>query len=140
MPLRRAPEKRKRAVIVAVGVDLVEVERVARLWAEGSERFLARVFTPAERAYCLARAHPAESLAARFAAKEAVMKCLGTGWTGGVGFGQIGVTLDASGAPRVELSGEAAARAAAAGITRFHLSLSHTATAAIAFVVAESDA
>lgn len=127
-------------MIVAVGVDLIEVERVARLWAEGNERFLARVFTPTERAYCLARAHPAESLAARFAAKEAVMKCLRTGWTGGVGFGQIAVTVDESGAPGVELSGEAAAKAAAAGIRRFHLSLSHTTTAAIAFVVAESDA
>ncbi len=140
MPLRRAREKRKRAVIVAVGVDLIEVERIQRLWAEGGDRFLARVFTPQERAYCLARANPAESLAARFAAKEAVMKCLGTGWAAGVGFAQIDVTVDARGAPGVSLAGVAAELAAAAGIGRIHLSLTHTASAAVAFAVAEARA
>jgi holo-[acyl-carrier protein] synthase len=139
MPRCEPAEKRKHPVIVAVGVDLIELDRIQRLWDDGSDRFLARVFTLRERAYCLARARPAESLAARYAAKEAVMKCLGTGWSEGVGFTQIEVERDATGRPRVHLSGRAAEIAARLGITGFHVSLSHSGQAALAFAVAVRD-
>lgn len=123
-------------VIVAVGVDLVELDRIERLLDADGERFLARVFTPAEQAYCFGKAKPVPSLAARFAAKEAVMKCLGTGWTQGVGFAQIEITRDAAGQPSVQLSGRAADAAALRHISGFRLSLSHGEHAAIAFAVA----
>ena len=125
-------------MIVAIGVDSVEIARIARLWQHGGERFARRLCTGAELAYCLARAHPEQSLAARFAAKEAAMKCLGTGWGEGVGFGQIEVARAASGAVALRLHGAAAARAASLAIRRLHLSLTHTDAAATAFVVAEA--
>lgn len=124
-------------MIVGIGVDAVEIARIEALWQRGGERFLARVFTPAERAYCLSRHRPGESLAARFCAKEAVMKCLGTGWADGLAFRQIEVERDAAGAVRVHLHGAAAEHAARLGIARVHLSLSHTSGTATAFAVAE---
>lgn len=123
-------------LIVAVGVDAVEIGRIDRLFRTAGERFLQRVFTPGERAYCLARAQPAQSLAARFAAKEAVMKCLGTGWGGGVAFPSIEVVRDAAGALGVRLHGGAAGTAAARGIRSIQLSLTHTSQLALAFAVA----
>jgi len=125
------------ARIAATGVDLVEVARIEALWQRGGERFLQRLFTPAERAYCLLRHRPAESLAARFCAKEAVMKCLGTGWTGGVTFRSIEVVRAPSGAVAVALHGTAQELARRRGIARIHLSLSHGESTAIAFAVAE---
>jgi holo-[acyl-carrier protein] synthase len=121
------------------GVDLVEVARVERALREHGERFLARVYTAGERAYCLAKARPGPSLAARFAAKEAVMKCLGTGWSDGVGFAQIEVVRDRRGAPSLVLHGRAAERARELGIRRWHLSLTHTEHGALAFAIAEGD-
>lgn len=123
-------------MIVAVGVDVVELRRIARLLDAEGERFLERVFTPAERGYCLAKLSPVPSLAARFAAKEAVMKCLGTGWGDGVGFRQIEVTRDARGAPGIALQGRAALLAEQGGIRGFRLSLSHGEDVAVAFAVA----
>lgn len=125
-------------MIVAIGVDSVDIARIEALWQRGRERFLQRIYGERELAYCLLRARPAESLAARFCAKEAVMKCLGTGWAEGLAFRQIEVLRDAAGAVRIGLHGAAAARAAALGIRRLHLSLTHTATLASAFVVAEA--
>jgi holo-[acyl-carrier protein] synthase len=119
------------------GVDLVEVARVERALATHGERFLARVYTPGERVYCLAKARPGPSLAARFAAKEAVMKCLGTGWSDGVGFSQIEVVRGPKGAPSLVLHGRAAEHAQALGIRRWHLSLTHTEHGALAFAIAE---
>lgn len=126
-----------RSMILGIGTDAVAIDRIAALWHKGGERFLQRVFTPAERAYCLSQARPAASLAARFCAKEAVMKCLGTGWAQGVGFAQIEVARDAAGAVRVEVHGAAAEHALRLGIRRFHLSLTHTEALAQAFAVAE---
>ena len=120
------------------GVDLVEVARIERMLETHEERFLARVFTEGERAYCLRKARPGPSLAARFAAKEAVMKCLGTGWSGGVGFRQIEVVRAASGAPSLQLHGRALEVADELGIARWHLSLTHTEHGALAFVIAEA--
>lgn len=114
-----------------VGVDLIEVGRVAASLARFGERFLARVFTPAERAAC---EEQPERLAARFAAKEAVAKALGAG-IGDVAWTDIEIGRDARGRPTVTLRGPAAARAARLGLTRFALSLSHTREHAVAFVV-----
>jgi holo-[acyl-carrier protein] synthase len=125
-------------MIIAVGTDAIEVARVQRavdhpLWGA---RFRARVFTEGEIAYCLQRRRHAESFAARFAAKEAVMKALGTGYARGVWWRDIEV-VRSSGPPRLVLHGGAQARAAALGIARWHLSLTHTAGQALAHVIAE---
>lgn len=125
-------------MIVAVGVDAVDIARIEGLLRRGGARFLRRVFTAAEAAYCLQRARPAESLAARFCAKEAAMKCLGTGWTAGVAFRDVEVVRGAHGAVQLVLRGAAAAQASAIGCRRWSVSLTHTATTATAFVVAES--
>jgi holo-[acyl-carrier protein] synthase len=117
---------------LAVGVDIVEVERIAAALERHPERFLSRHFTPAERADC--RAEP-QRFATRWAAKEAVAKALGTG-VGPVGWREIEVRCHRNGAPRVVLHGAAAARASALGLTSWRLSLSHTAQQAIAMVVA----
>ncbi len=140
MPADGAREKRLAAVIVGVGVDIVAVARIQKMLDREKERFLARAFTPAERDYCLERGRPAESLAARFAAKEAVMKILGTGWGEGVGFLQVEVVRDPKGNPGLELTGEAAEVAQRLGIGKLHLSLSHSNDHAVAFAVAEGTA
>ena len=124
-------------MIVAIGVDAIEVARIRGLLERSGARFVQRVFGEQEAAYCLQRHDPAESLAARFAAKEAAMKCLGTGWADGTGFRQFEVVRAASGDPQLLVTGEAARRAAALGIRRWHVSLTHTAITATAFVVAE---
>ncbi|MFO1030263.1 MAG: holo-ACP synthase [Planctomycetota bacterium] len=124
-------------MIVAIGVDTAPVARFEGLLARASERTYARLCTSHEAAYCRSRAHPAEALAARFAAKEAVLKCLGTGWASGLGFAQIEVTRATSGAVSLQLHGAAAERARALGIDRWHVSLTHTEALATAFVVAE---
>jgi holo-[acyl-carrier protein] synthase len=125
-------------MIVAIGVDAVDIARIERLWRQSGERFVRRLFTDAEAAYCQGRQHPAESFAARFAAKEATMKCLRSGWAEGVGFRQIEVVREPSGAVRLLLHGQAGAHAARLGIRTFHLSLTHTQTTATAFVIAEA--
>lgn len=125
-------------MIVHIGVDSVDIGRIAGLLQRSGPRFLARVFTADEASYCQQRSRPAASLAVRFAAKEAVMKCLGTGWAEGIGFRDIEVRRRPSGAVAVELHGAARARAEALGIRRVHLSLSHTDTVATAFAVAEA--
>ena len=115
-----------------LGVDLIEVARVQDVLARHGERFLTRVYTRAERAAC---AGSAERLAARFAAKEAVAKALGTG-IGDVGWRDIEIANDARGRPVVMLHSLAAARAADLGLAHFAVSLSHTHEHAVAFVVA----
>jgi holo-[acyl-carrier protein] synthase len=126
-------------MIVAIGTDAVEVERIRRAvdHPQWGERFRLRVFTDGEIAYCLKRARYAESFAARFAAKEAVMKALGTGYGRGVWWRDIEV-VRTSGRPQVVLHGGALARAHTIAATRWHLSLTHTAGQALAHVVAES--
>lgn len=124
-------------MIIGIGTDLIEVERVDRVRRRHGDRFLRLCFTENEQAYALARKNVSQHLAARFAAKEAVMKALGTGWGRGVRWRDIEVRRRAGEAPRIVLSGGAARRARALGVARLHLSLSHLRGEAIAFVVAE---
>lgn len=114
--------------VVAVGVDIVEVGRVRDALARFPKRFARRVLTDAELEYCASRRDPAPHVAARFAAKEAVIKCLG----GSGSFVEIEVARALSGAPSVVLFGGALAKA---GVNRILISLSHTDTLATAFAV-----
>src|SRR5580704_11945165 len=114
--------------IVGTGVDIIEVERVERALnrAHTGMRFRARVFTAAEVAYCESRGRPRyQSYAARFAAKEAAMKAMGTGWNRNVGWLEIEVVRERGHAPTIMLHGKAADFARRRNIARFHLSLSH---------------
>ena len=122
-------------MILGVGVDIIDVERIQSALdnPRTGERFRVRVFTDEEVAYCARRRNAAESFAARFAAKEAMMKALGRAY----GWREIEV-IRGKGAPTLRLHGRAQQHAAALGMERIHLSLSHTATLAIAYVVAES--
>jgi holo-[acyl-carrier protein] synthase len=126
-------------MIVGIGIDLVEIERVRRLLeSEQGDRARERLFSAVELEIAGRSASAIETLAARFAAKEAAMKALGTGWSGGVGFRDVEVGRDERGAPTLALGGEAATRARALGVARCHVSLSHTRTHAQALVVLES--
>ena len=120
-----------------MGVDVVEVDRVARL-VEKFPRAEDRLFTEGEQEYCRSRRRCYEHMAARFAAKEAVRKCLGTGLAQQVRWRDVEIVRTESGKPRVELSGEAAAHARRIGITSVEISLSHTASLALAQAVAIS--
>ena len=121
--------------IVGIGVDIVEVARMREAVSRNPERFPARVFTAAERRYCDQGARPEQRYAVRYAAKEAAMKALGTGWARGVTFRDIDVTRDADGAPGLRLGGEAGKRAADMGVEQIHLSLSHGREQAVAMVI-----
>lgn len=123
-------------MVAGIGVDIVVVQDLRRRM-ERSAGLEERVFDPAESSWCRGMADPWQHFAARFAAKEAVMKALGTGWSGGVGFRDIVVVRDAEGPPRVELRGEAGRRVASAD-GRVSISLSHAGGTAIAFAVFET--
>jgi holo-[acyl-carrier protein] synthase len=128
------------ANILGTGIDVIEVERIERALSDPvtGSRFRARVFTPGEIEYCESRGKPRfQSYAARFAAKEATMKALGTGWNRNVGWSEIEVVRRRGSAPTIVLSGKAADFARRKNISRFHLSLTHTANEAIAHVIAE---
>jgi len=119
----------------AVGIDIVELERVAAALERHGQRFIDRIYTPIEAAICRGRPH---ELAARFAAKEAVMKALGTG-ARGVAWREIEVLLNRRGKPLVYLHGQARERAKEIGLDGLDLSMSHSRQYAIAFVVASAD-
>ncbi|MHB8170614.1 MAG: holo-ACP synthase [Thermincolia bacterium] len=122
-------------MIVGIGTDIVEIERIKE--ACSAERFLERVFTPGEREYCLGHKNPWPYLAARFAAKEAVAKALGTG-IGQVGWRDIEVVKEPSGRPGIVLSGKGVETARELGIKELLLSLSHCREYAMAYVVGVS--
>ena len=129
--------------IVGTGIDVAEIPRVRAALDEPQTgaRFKTRVFTAGEQAYCEARgAGRSESYAARFAAKEATMKALGVGWGAQMSWLDIEVVREPDGRPTVHLHGKGAATAAAAGVTRVHLALTHTREVAVAQVVLERDA
>jgi holo-[acyl-carrier protein] synthase len=127
-------------MIVGTGIDLVDIARLEEVILRRGERFCARVFTDAEINYCEKRTGAARSAsyAARFAAKEAVMKALGTGWSEGVAWREIEVDIEPSGAPVIRLRGRALERFGELGGTRIHCSLSHAGNLAAAQVVFES--
>jgi holo-[acyl-carrier protein] synthase len=121
-------------MIIGIGTDIIEVDRVAR--AISKEAFKKRVFTENEIAYCESQKKE-ESFAARFAAKEAFFKALGTGWRDGMGITEIEILNDDLGKPSIYLSGKAKEVFEQKGGTHIHLSLSHIKTQAIAFVILE---
>ena len=122
--------------LVSLGLDLVEISRIRELLQRHGERFKARTFSDGERAYCDRNADPAMHYAARFAAKEAVAKALGTGFADGVSWSDIEVVRADNGQPSIALHGGAAERAVSLGIGRFLLTLTHTKDVAAASVAA----
>ena len=124
-------------MIISIGVDIIEVRRV-RETIERTPRFAERVFTEAERAYCESRgAVAAQHYAARFAAKEAALKALQTGWSGGISWQDIEVSAKKSGAPVISFHGRARELYEQSGATTAHLSIAHTTEHAIAEVLLE---
>jgi holo-[acyl-carrier protein] synthase len=125
-------------MIVGVGTDMIEISRIERSIGQFGERFLQRVYTPGEIAYCQRKkTHAAESFAARFAAKEAGAKALGTGISQGVAWKEIEVRREPSGRPTLHLTGRARERADLLGIARLSLSITHGRDLAFAVVIAE---
>jgi holo-[acyl-carrier protein] synthase len=125
-------------MIVGTGIDIAEVPRIAESIARFGQRFLNRVFTESEIKYCDSKANRAERYAARFAAKEAAMKALGTGWSRGVRWRDIEVRRQPGGRPTLAFHGVAAELAARLGTKNIALSLTHTEDQAFAQVILES--
>jgi holo-[acyl-carrier protein] synthase len=124
-------------VIISIGIDIIEVSRVRETIAR-TPRFAERVFTEAERAYCESRgAVAAQHYAARFAAKEAALKALQTGWSGGIAWQDVEVAAKESGAPIILFHGRALELYEATGANAAHISISHTTQHAIAEVILE---
>jgi holo-[acyl-carrier protein] synthase len=124
-------------MIVGSGIDIADVPRIAASIARFGERFVHRIFTEGEIRYCDAKANRAERYAARFAAKEAAMKAIGTGWNHGVTWQDVEVSRMPGGRPTITFHGKAAEFAAKLGAKHVALSLTHTAEHAIAQVILE---
>lgn len=124
-------------MIVGTGIDLAEIPRIEQSIARYGDRFLGRIYTAAEQAYCLRKRNSAESFAARFAAKEAGAKALGTGISRGVTWLEIEVVRLPGGRPTLQFHGRAAQWAARLGAVRIALSITHTADLAMASVILE---
>jgi holo-[acyl-carrier protein] synthase len=124
-------------MIVAIGIDLVEISRIEQVFARRGDRFRTRVFTEMESSYCEARASKFASYAVRFAAKEAAMKAIGTGWADAVGWKEIEVVNAANGKPTLRLHGRALEFMLQLGASRAHVSLTHSGDLAIAEVILE---
>ena len=125
-------------MIVGIGIDVAEVKRIRAVIESHGERFLRRVFTPDEVAYCEQFKNKYERYAGRFAAKEAGMKALGTGWSRGVRWVDVEVVRQRGGRPTLELKGEARKIADGLGVKHVALSITHTVEQAIAQVIFES--
>jgi holo-[acyl-carrier protein] synthase len=125
-------------MIVGVGTDLAEVSRIRESISRFGERFTHRVYTDAERAYAESKANAAERFAARFAAKEAGMKAIGTGWNFGIKWKDFEVINERSGRPKLVLHGVAQEIAQRIGVERVSISLTHTKDMAFAVVILES--
>jgi holo-[acyl-carrier protein] synthase len=124
-------------MILGTGVDVVEIERLRKIIERQKDRFLSRVFTPEEQRFCNAHRDPAPHYAARFAAKEAVFKALGTGWAKGVTWLDVEVQRAGQDAPKLALKGEALKVSGNLGAHIYHLSLSHSENWAVAMVILE---
>ncbi len=125
-------------MMIGLGTDLIEIERVQASIDRFGDRFLDRVFTPGEIVYCMRKKQPAESFAARFAAKEAGAKALGTGISRGVGWKEFEVRREPGQRPTLHLTGRAAELARAMGVRQMQLTLSHSRKLAIAVAAAET--
>lgn len=124
-------------MIYGIGIDTIEVARIHNQLT-GGERFKTRIFTPAEIDYCEAKKNKAQNYAARFAAKEAFFKALGTGWRGGLAFTQVEVRNDSLGKPEIHVRGKAQELIEANGITNIQVSLTHLKDIASAIVILET--
>jgi len=122
--------------IVAHGIDLVDCPRIEEMIKQHGERFIDRIFTAAEQAYAEANKNRIEKLAGRFAAKEAILKLMGTGWRGKIAWTDIEVVNNPAGQPEVALDGEVKKLAEKLGIEHISVSITHTANFAIASAVA----
>ncbi|TWT48679.1 holo-ACP synthase [Botrimarina hoheduenensis] len=123
--------------ILGIGTDIIECLRIAQLIERHGELFIARVYTEHEIAYCSARKAAMQHYAGRWAAKEAVLKALGTGWVRGIGWRDVEVRHAPGGAPLAHLQGGARDVMVNAGIERIHLSISHCRSHATAYAIAE---
>lgn len=135
--VRRHGRASVNGMIVGTGVDIVEVPRVKAAMERFGERFVNRIFTADEIRYCRSKNNAVERFAARFAAKEAALKAIGTGWRRGVTWHDVEVRREPSGKPTLAFSGKGADFAASLGVKRASLSLSHTTEHAIAQVILE---
>lgn len=126
-------------MIRGLGIDLVPVARIQDVVERRGERFLKRILTPGEIEYCSRHPEPARHWAARFAVKEAAMKALGTGWSGGVSWKAIEVVNLESGQPTLVLTGQAKERAESLGATATHVTIAHDGAYAVACVILDSD-
>jgi holo-[acyl-carrier protein] synthase len=124
-------------VIIGVGVDIVEIERLRGTLERQHDRFIRRVFTDAEQDYCRMHRDPVPHYAARFAAKEALFKALGTGWAKGLSWKDAEVVRTPMGAPVLKLLGQAQNLSLSLGTRAAHLSLSHSRDFAVAIVILE---
>jgi holo-[acyl-carrier protein] synthase len=125
-------------MITGIGIDVIQNERIRESIERFGDRFLRRIYTAREAEYCGKCANPAIHYAARFAAKEAAFKALGTGWAAGVKWVDVEVERLPSGKPELHLHGEALVRATSMGATRFHVSLTHDQLVSCAVVVLEA--
>jgi len=125
-------------MIVGLGVDITEVDRIAQAIARHGRAFLERIFTPDEIAYCERHRNSAERYAGRFAAKEAAMKALGTGWRRGVRWVDVEVRRNAGGKPSLVLHGVAREFAEKLGVRHIALTITHSGNTALAQVIFES--
>src|SRR5262245_13222127 len=124
-------------MIIGIGIDVIQNERIRESLQRFGDRFLNRIYTELEKDYCNNCAIPEIHYAARFAAKEAAFKALGTGWAAGVKWKDVEVERLPSGKPELRLYGEALARATSMGSTRFHVSLTHDQLVSCAVVLLE---
>jgi holo-[acyl-carrier protein] synthase len=124
-------------MIVGLGIDITEINRIEAAIARHGRPFLERIFTPSEIAYCERHRHHAERFAGRFAAKEAAMKALGTGWRCGVRWVDIEVVREPSGKPTLKLSGASREIADRLGVQSIALTITHSGNTALALVVFE---
>ena len=125
-------------MILSTGVDIIEVDRIQKA-IMGGTRFRDRVFTKSEMGYCESQTFPFMSYAVRFAAKEALMKALGTGWSEGIAWTDIEVARESTGDPSLVLHGRAQELFGKMGGKKAHLSLAHTRKMAVAFVTIEGE-
>jgi holo-[acyl-carrier protein] synthase len=126
--------------IVGIGTDIVECLRIGRMIEQHGELFLTRVYTPREIRYCQARKNATEHFAGRWAAKEAVLKCLGTGWAKGICWTDMEIRNDSGGAPKLHLGGAAKDRAKTMYITDVLITISHCRAYATACAIAVNSA